>query len=53
MVGEKTSIIISRFAYLPSAEKESGFRIAITGFGQGKDIKTHLTANDVKRGARR
>ena len=27
----KTGIIISAFTYLPSAEKESGFRIAITG----------------------
>lgn len=100
----------ARFAYLPRAEKESGFRIAITGlwlpiplnrsasvatdwrviwgvakgrksmdkscqvYGnfhtgnhgtncgtlglyrslcQGKDIKTRLTANDVKRGSRR
>ena len=28
----KTGIIISAFTYLPSAEEESGFRIAITGF---------------------
>lgn len=31
------------FPYLPSAEKESGFRIAITGFCQGKDDKTRLS----------
>ena len=31
------------FTYLPSAEQESGFRIAITGFVKEKDVKTRLS----------
>lgn len=34
----KTGIIISAFTYLPSAEKESGFRIAVTGFADSKSM---------------
>lgn len=36
----KTGIIISAFTYLPSAEKESGFRIAITGFAYLLNVET-------------